>query len=99
MPNNTFTREVDELTQIIYAYKNNYFGKISGQNKIGIIGHSRGGAISIITASSSNSINALVTWSSISKFDRYSERQKQEWTEIGFMEMLNTRTKQLMRLK
>ncbi|MCB0288593.1 MAG: alpha/beta hydrolase, partial [Calditrichaeota bacterium] len=48
--NNTLSREVNELIEIISAYKNGFFGKISNQNKIGLVGHSRGGAVSILAA-------------------------------------------------
>ena len=36
--------------------------------------------------------------SAISRLDRYSERQKEEWKEKGYFEVLNTRTNQIMRL-
>lgn len=96
--NNTYSREVDELNQIINIYKSGFFGEVSHNNKVGLIGHSRGGGISIIAASENKNVDALVTWSSISKFDRWSDRQKNEWKEKGYLEALNTRTKQMMRL-
>ena len=44
--------------------------------KLDYLGHSRGGGVAIIAASIINDINALVTWSAISKFDRFSEQTK-----------------------
>jgi dienelactone hydrolase len=73
---NTLSLETEELNEIVLAYKNGFFGEISDKNKIGIVGHSRGGAISILTTSNSMNIDALVTWSAISKLDRFSQRQK-----------------------
>jgi pimeloyl-ACP methyl ester carboxylesterase len=96
--NNTYSKEVDELKEIVKAYKTDFFGEIRDDNKIGLIGHSRGGGISIIAASFLNEISALVTWSAISKFDRWSDRQKKDWRDRGYIEALNTRTKQMMRL-
>jgi len=95
--NNTFSKEIEELNEIIAAYKNNYFG-VTENEFIGLIGHSRGGGISLLVAETNNNIDACVTWSAISKFDRYSERQKQIWRKDGFFEVLNSRTNQVMRL-
>ncbi len=94
---NTFSREVGELNEIISAYESGFFGN-TRNNKIGIIGHSRGGAIALLTAAMNNSVSALVTWAGVSKLDRYSKRQKEVWREKGVFEVLNSRTKQVMRL-
>lgn len=94
---NTFSLEINELSQIINAYKNNFFGK-SGFNSIGLIGYSRGGAVSILTAAQKSEIKAAAVWSSISKLDRYSERQKFEWRKKGFIEFFNSGTKQTMKM-
>jgi len=95
--NNTYSLEVDELTEIISAYKNGFFSNISESNKLGVIGHSRGGAISILASNLSKQVDALVTWAAFYKFARYTERQKTEWRKKGYVEVLNSRTKQLMR--
>jgi len=95
--NNTFSLEVDELSEIVNAYKQNYFGN-SNNNKIGLLGHSRGGAISLITANQLNTISAIVTWASVSNLDRYSTRQKEEWRKRSYFAVMNMRTKQEMRL-
>jgi len=95
--NNTFSREVNELSQIINIYKNCYFGEVENP-KIGLIGHSRGGAVAILTAFQKPEINSVATWAAISKLDRYSKRQKEEWQKQGYFEVLNSRTNQMMRL-
>ncbi|MGA7838918.1 MAG: alpha/beta fold hydrolase [Ignavibacteriaceae bacterium] len=94
---NTFSLEIEELSQLIDAYLNGFFGKTENR-KIGLIGHSRGGAISILTAKQKSEIDALAVWSSVSKFDRYSDRQKENWRKKGAFEVMNSRTKQVMRL-
>ncbi len=94
---NTFSLEISELSELIQAYKNGFFGKISN-NKIGLIGHSRGGAISLLTASKMKEISAVAVWASVANFDRYSKRQKEEWRKKRKFEVLNTRTKQVMAL-
>ncbi|MDA3859599.1 MAG: prolyl oligopeptidase family serine peptidase [Melioribacteraceae bacterium] len=95
--NNTFTREVTELEDIIKAYQNNIFGRVENP-KIGLVGHSRGGAIALLTVSKFKSVKAVSTWGSVATLDRYSERQKQNWRDKGYFSVMNMRTKQEMRL-
>lgn len=93
---NTFSLEVEELEQIIQSYRSGFFGDVLN-SKIGLIGHSRGAAVSMLSTIKSN-IDAIVLWSPLFRIDRYSERQKQIWEENGFLEFENARTKQMMRL-
>jgi dipeptidyl aminopeptidase/acylaminoacyl peptidase len=92
---NTYSREVRELNEIISAFRNDFF-EVKGTADIGVIGHSRGGAIALLTCADRNDINAVATWASVSTFDRYSERQMKEWRRKGYFEALNTRTNQMM---
>ncbi len=94
---NTFSLELSELSQLINAYFNGFFGGTSN-TKLGLLGHSRGGGISILTANQKTEVNAVAVWSSVSTFDRYSKRQKEVWRKRGVFEVLNSRTKQVMRL-
>jgi len=96
---NTYSLEVSELNEIINAYRSGYFGIVNKNNKLGIIGHSRGGAIAILSSYyASDKVDALVTWSAIANFNRHTERQKTEWRNKGYFEVLNSRTNQVMRL-
>ena len=94
---NTFSLEVAELNEVIDAYINSFFGGKSDKG-IGIAGHSRGGAIALLTSQNRPEVKAVTVWSSVSKLDRYSERQKEEWRKKGVFNILNTRTKQVMPL-
>jgi len=95
---NTFSRELDDLQTVLdYFYMEANRFNID-RNKIALIGHSRGGGISIIKASEDKRVKCLVTLSAVSHFDRYSEDHKKKWKEQGFFEVLNTRTSQMMRL-
>ncbi len=95
---NTFSMELNELDFVIkYFFENADELKID-KKRISLIGHSRGGGISILKASSDDRIKCLVTLSSVSTFDRYSDKLKREWKQKGYIESENTRTKQLMRL-
>lgn len=93
---NSFSLEVEELAEIINLYRSNFFGET--EKKIFLLGHSRGGAISLLTASQKKEVSAVAVWSSVSTFDRYSERQKEQWRKKGFFDVFNSRTKQEMRL-
>ena len=93
---NTISLEVSELIQIIKAYKNGFFNdNVFG--KICLIGHSRGGAVSLLS-SLIEKVDAYVVWASVDKLDRYTDRQKIEWKKQGFVEVLNSRTNQMMRM-
>lgn len=95
--NNTFTREIIELQDVVNAYKNNVFGKIENP-EIGLIGHSRGGAIALLTAPKLENVKAISTWGSVSNLDRYSKRQKDIWRQKGYFSVMNMRTMQEMKL-
>lgn len=94
---NTFSREVGELSLVTDAWNSGFFGDHRNK-KIAFIGHSRGGAIAALTAAKRYDINALVLWASVSHLDRYSARQKEKWRKTGYFEVLNQRTKQIMKL-
>ena len=95
--NNTFSLELEELNEVIDAYLNNFFGDKSN-SKIGLIGHSRGGGDSLLVGSLRDEIGSVVLWASVANFNRYSERQANEWRKKGVFEVLNTRTNQMMKL-
>lgn len=94
---NTFSRETSELTQIVNAVREGRLG-IARQAPLGVIGHSRGGAITLLTAATLPEVKAVVTWSSVSHLYRYSEKQVELWRSQGFLEVVNQRTQQVMRL-
>jgi len=94
---NTFSLEMDELSQLIDAYFTGFFGGTSN-DRLGLLGHSRGGGISLLTAVQKSEVKAVAVWSSVSTLDRYSARQKEAWRNKGVFEIMNTRTKQKMKL-
>lgn len=94
---NTISLEVEELSEIIDFCNAGFFCKWKNQ-KIGIIGHSRCGGVSLLTANQVRSVDAVAVWASISKFDRYTKEQKVKWQKEGFSEVLNSRTNQMMKL-
>lgn len=94
---NTYSREIRELSEIVDAVKGGVFGPIS-KPRVGLLGHSRGGGITLLTTAFKRDIAAAAVWSSVSTFDRYSEEHKQQWRRDGYYEVINARTGQVMHL-
>lgn len=85
---NTYSRELGDLGSLIDAVAE---GRVDGpspkDDRIILLGHSRGGAISIIQAASDRRIRGLVTWSSIADLDRWTIRQKERWRSEGYLSL------------
>lgn len=101
---NNYTKELQDLESVLNWVSNddNWLQPNSRDiNKISLIGHSRGGGLSIIKAATDKRIKALVTWAAVSRLD-YSWRHKEElaieWRTNGVLRALNGRTKQMMPL-
>jgi alpha-beta hydrolase superfamily lysophospholipase len=63
-----------------------------------LLGHSRGGGIALLGAQDVPHLEGVVVWSPISTADRWDEGAKREWRERGSLDVLNQRTKQVMRM-
>ena len=92
---NTFSLEIAEVRAVIAACGSGKFGETGN---IGLLGHSRGGGIALLTAAVAPEVKAVATWSAVCDFNRYSENLKRQWREAGFIEVANKRTAQIMRL-
>lgn len=95
---NTFSRELDDLGSVIdfFAENKNEF-KYDPEN-ITLIGHSRGGGIAILKTAEDNRVKRLIVLASVCNFDRYSDALKKKWKEVGYFEVMNSRTNQIMRM-
>lgn len=63
-----------------------------------LVGHSRGGGIALLAADGIANLSGIVTWSAIARTDRWDDATKSMWRRIGYVEVENTRTKQMMRM-
>jgi uncharacterized protein len=63
-----------------------------------LVGHSRGGGVSLLAAEGIENLSGIVTWSAISHTDRWDDATKATWRRIGYQEVENARTKQMMRM-
>lgn len=63
-----------------------------------LLGHSRGGGIALLGASEVSMLRGVIAWSPISQVGRWSEEMKRTWRERGFIDNVNARTKQNMKV-
>lgn len=95
---NTFSTELDDLGCVIdYLFENKNQYNFNLDN-LTLAGHSRGGGIAILKTAEDNRIKKLITLASVAEFNRYTDERKIRWKKDGYLEVLNTRTKQLMRM-
>jgi len=95
---NSLSLELDEAMEMIHlAAHTDFFGKYLNF-PLGLIGHSRGGGIAVLAAEQAREIKALCTWSSVSSFDRYNKPDIQKWKKQGYLEVINSRTGQVMKM-
>ena len=95
---NTFSQELDDLGCVIdflFEVKDEYN---FDADKITLAGHSRGGGIAILKTAEDRRIKKLIALASVAEFNRYTEERKKRWKEEGYLEVLNTRTMQNMRM-
>jgi len=91
---NNYSKELDDLEIVINHFKSQ--NEVDSQNII-LLGHSRGGGISIIKASENRSISKLITLASVSTLDRFPKNEAFEnWRKEGVYFVENARTKQKM---
>ena len=96
---NTYSHEIEDLKCIVDAVASGDIGRgLINPEKIGLMGHSRGGGIAILYAQNDPRINSLVTWSAIANVERYTPEQKKLWKNQKYLEFENKRTGQLMRV-
>ena len=63
-----------------------------------LLGHSRGGGIALLGAEDVPRLRGVVVWSPISRADRWDDETKRQWRKDGHLDVVNARTKQIMRM-
>ncbi len=96
--NNNYSKELDDLETVINWVEQNDLvpGNEIDKPQIYLIGHSRGGGISILSASRDNRIRKLVTWAAVSDFQSRLPNDLTAWKNDDVIYIENTRTKQQM---
>lgn len=68
----------------------------SGATWIGLVGHSRGGGVSVVGAARDRRVKALVTWAAVAGFLWYTPEERARWRQEGRTEVVNARTGQVL---
>lgn len=100
--NNNFSIELDDI-QVVINHLENQGLDIAGHevdwSKLYLVGHSRGGAVSILTACEDIRISKLVTWAAVPDLEKFwSEEFIADWKRTGVQYIKNVRTMQDMPL-
>lgn len=97
----TFSRDLENLLALLAALGETLGAQLVDRDRVGLFGHSRGGGTALLAAAHpdcSERVAALVTWSAVARFDRFSEADKRLWRQTGSIPVLNTRTGQELQL-
>ncbi len=96
--NNNYTKELDDLRTVVDWIENHESSEID-KERIYLIGHSRGGGISILAANEDIRIKKLITWAAVADLiNRFPQEQLNYWKEQGVIYVENARTNQQMPL-
>lgn len=93
----TLSRDLEELLLVLEAVGSTVAGGRISPDGLGLMGHSRGGGTALLAAAGERwigPIRALVTWSAVASFDRFSPEEKEEWRRGGELVIVNARTGQ-----
>lgn len=98
--NNNYIIELNDLEKVIdWALSDPSIVREVDKESLYLIGHSRGGGISILKAAEDPRVKKLITWASVSDFlNRNKKRTIDTWQEIGIVYTFNARTQQQMPL-
>ena len=97
---NNYNKELFDTEQIIQGISNgSLFAEIDlNRTQILLLGHSRGGGVSVVKTAENKLVSGLVTWASIGDMTRTRSDLK-EWEKNGVTYVPNGRTNQQMPLK
>jgi len=65
---------------------------------VGLLGHSRGGALAILQAARDPRVSALVTWAAVADFRRHPPEEMERWRREGRLQVVNSRTGQVLHI-
>jgi pimeloyl-ACP methyl ester carboxylesterase len=93
--NNNLLMELEELGMLMDHVLSDGF-EFSGEidtNQVGLLGHSRGGGISIVRAYEDDRVSKMVGWASVGEFDsRVPKQAGEKWKAAGVVHVPNART-------
>ena len=93
---NTFSGDLADLLSVLGGLEE-ITGDRGDLERIGLLGHSRGGGCALLAAAQHawrDRLRALVTWAAVGTFDRFSPEVKNAWRRDGELVVVNGRTGQ-----
>lgn len=97
--NDNYSKQLDDLGSVLdWTEEANKYSDFINPHQISLIGHSRGGGISLLKTKEDQRIKKLVTWAGVSNFQYRFPKGKalEEWKQKGVYYVKNGRTKQDM---
>ena len=96
--NNNLSKEVEDLNTVIDAiFERAIFpDEEVDKNNIYVVGHSRGGGISLLTTQINKKIKKIATWAAVCDFEQRLPTNLEQWKNDGVIYIENARTKQQM---
>ncbi len=96
----TYLRELADLEAVCgAALRGALVPGLLPSRKLGLLGHSRGGGVAVLRAAEDPTIAALVTWAAVSTPWRWAPDVIRRWRAEGTLEVVNTRTGQVLPLR
>ncbi|HUR94753.1 MAG TPA: alpha/beta fold hydrolase [Gemmatimonadales bacterium] len=92
---NTFTAEVQDLRRVVDALAGGGLG-VAPPTSLGLLGHSRGGGVSVLLTADDHRVRALATWAAISTVQRWPAPERSAWRAAGVNQVKNARTGQIL---
>lgn len=100
--NNNISKELDDLGTVINFVSTKADLRADNEidlDRLYLIGHSRGGAVSILKAFEDDRVKKLVTWASVKEFGKFWDKEvMDDWKKKGVLYVDNARTGQRMPL-
>jgi uncharacterized protein len=94
---NTFSAELQDVRFVVDALFQGRLG-VAPPASVGLVGHSRGGGVSVLHAAGDARVRALVTWAAISTVERWPAEERPAWRASGRIDVRNARTGQVLPL-
>lgn len=89
---NTVSREIKDLESTCEYIRGKSFPLPVSTGGWGIVGYSRGASVAILVTPGIAEVRSLVTWSTPSRLDRYTERRKVQWKRDGSLVFQDSRS-------
>jgi len=83
---NTIGKELEDVRALLRGADEGIFGPgCIDPSRIGLVGHSRGGGVAILSASREKRVRGVAAWSTVASFHRYTQHQRETWERHGFL--------------